>query len=65
LVIEFVSRDDDKVRTLLRNRPDPCADYALAHFECSLSQHFVIAERLQLSGGLRQLYYCRLKETVG
>lgn len=64
LVIEFVGRDDDMVCKLLRNRLDPCTDYALPEFEHSISRHFTVVERLQLSGGVRHLYYCRPKDVA-
>lgn len=59
LVIEFVGREDDKVETLLRNRPDPCDDYQLAAFESSLARHFRMEGRLEVSDGRRVLYRCR------
>ena len=59
IVIEFVGRDDEKVETLLRNRPDPCHDYQLAAFESSLARHFRIEQSQELSGGRRRLYFCK------
>lgn len=62
LVIEFVSRQDDKVQTLLRNKDDKYADYDQAVLERSLAEHFDIRERLELRGGLRQLYWCSRRD---
>lgn len=62
LVIEFVGRDDDRVRTLLRNRVDQYADYCPEEFEACLNRHFSIAQTCSLSGGRRTLYHCRRRK---
>ncbi len=59
LVIEFVSRDDDKVVQLLRNRAEQFPDYNQAAFEATLCRHFMIIQQQDLRGGLRTLYFCR------
>jgi SAM-dependent methyltransferase len=58
LVIEYVSRSDDKVQTLLRNKQDKYQDYSSESLEASLKQHFQIKRRLELNEGNRTLYLC-------
>jgi hypothetical protein len=58
LVIEFVSREDDKVRALLRNKEDRYWDYRQEYLEAQLGRHFEVRERKPLRDGLRQLYWC-------
>lgn len=59
LVIEFVSREDDKVVQLLRNRSEQFPDYSRATFEQNLQRHFHVERQQDLRGGLRTLYYCQ------
>jgi hypothetical protein len=59
LVIEYVSREDDKVQTLLRNKEDKYWDYTQEHLEEQLKRHFSIHEQIELREGMRQLYWCR------
>lgn len=59
LVIEFVSRDDDKVEQLLRNRSERFPDYNRESFEQALRQHFVVERQQDLRAGLRTLFSCR------
>jgi SAM-dependent methyltransferase len=58
LVIEFVSRDDDKVQTLLRNKEDLYWDYQQDYLEEQLCRHYDIAAELELRDGARRLYRC-------
>jgi SAM-dependent methyltransferase len=58
LVIEYVSRDDDKVKTLLRNKEDKYSDYSKERFEQALEEHYLIRERQTLESGNRFLYWC-------
>jgi SAM-dependent methyltransferase len=60
LIIEYVSRDDDKVKTLLRNKDDDYADYSQEGLEQALQRHFTIVRQLTLAQGRRHLYWCRL-----
>jgi hypothetical protein len=57
LVIEFVSRDDEMVETLLRNKDDQYDDYQLDVFEALLSEHFDVRESRPLKGGKRSIYF--------
>jgi 2-polyprenyl-3-methyl-5-hydroxy-6-metoxy-1,4-benzoquinol methylase len=61
LVIEFVTRDDPMVRTLLRNKRDLYTDYNTAYFEQCLSEAFAIMRQETLAAGVRKLYYARVR----
>jgi len=58
LVIEYVSRSDDKVEALLRNKEDKYSDYSRENLESELGRHFTIRKRLELESGNRFLYWC-------
>jgi len=58
LVIEYVSRKDDKVQTLLRNKEDKYQDYSRDSLEASLKQHFSIRKQQDVNNGDRTLYLC-------
>jgi hypothetical protein len=60
LVIEFVSRQDPMVKTLLRNREDQYVDYDQGVFERELAARFAVARREALGSGTRVLYYARV-----
>ena len=64
LVIEFVTRDDPMVRTLLRHKADHYTDYDLEYFERCLADAFVIDRQETLESGTRRLYYARSKHQV-
>lgn len=59
LVIEYVSRSDDKVKALLRNKEDKYSDYSREGLENELSRHYEILKRQELESGNRYLYWCR------
>jgi hypothetical protein len=59
LIIEYVARSDDKVKTLLRNKEDRYSDYSREALEHELRRHFVIRQQLQLESGNRYLYWCQ------
>jgi hypothetical protein len=61
LVIEFVTRDDPMVRTLLRNKRDTYTDYQQDYFERCLGEAFTIIRREPLISGVRLLYHARTK----
>jgi SAM-dependent methyltransferase len=58
LVIEYVSRKDDKVETLLRNKEDKYHDYSRENLEAALARHYEIRKTLPLESGNRFLYWC-------
>jgi len=61
LVIEFVTRQDPMVQTLLRNKVDNYADYDQEFFEQCLRQAFDVAHQEMLESGTRVLYYARTR----
>ena len=58
LVIEYVSRQDDKVQTLLRNKEDKYKDYSRESIESNLKRHFDIRTQQDVNNGNRCLYLC-------
>jgi len=58
LVIEYVSRKDDKVKTLLRNKEDKYGDYSRESLETNLKRHFNILVQQEVNAGDRVLYLC-------
>lgn len=56
VVVEFVTREDEMVRRLLRNREDQFSDYGLDNFERLLRTRFEVVEQSPLKGGRRVLY---------
>ena len=62
VVIEFVTRDDPMVQTLLRHKADHYTDYDLEYFERCLADAFEIDQRETLASGTRLLYYARSKQ---
>jgi SAM-dependent methyltransferase len=65
LVIEYVSRSDDKVQTLLRNKEDQYWDYRRDYLLRQLRLYYDIREELLLSEGRRRLYYCARRAGPG
>ena len=59
LVIEFVTRRDPMVETLLRNKEDHYSDYDEQVFERELAARFTIAKRQPLGSGTRIMYHAR------
>lgn len=59
LVIEFVTRQDPMVVTLLRNKDDRYTDYNEQVFERELAARFAIAKRQPLGSGTRIMYHAR------
>jgi hypothetical protein len=59
LIIEFVTREDPMVKTLLRNKEDQYGDYHTEVFERELSARFSVAAREPLGSGTRIMYHAR------
>ena len=59
LVIEFVTRQDEMVQTLLRNKADQYSDYHTDYFERCLNELFHVREREELKSGRRILYFAQ------
>ena len=62
VVIEFVGRDDEKVKQLLRNKADQYDDYNPDYFEQCLVDLFTIENRMQFNEGRREIFFCRKKQ---
>lgn len=56
LIIEFVPKQDEKVKQMLSTRPDVFADYDQEHFETAFSAYFTIADQVKIPGTERILY---------
>ena len=61
LVIEFVTKDDPMVKTLLRNKEDNYTDYELEYFEQCLFEAFDVNKREMLNSGTRILYFAQAR----
>ena len=57
IVIEFVTKDDEMVKTLLLNKEDNYAEYELENFRRILSQYFNIQHEVMLTSKSRILFY--------
>lgn len=64
VVLEFVSKQDEMVAVLLRNKEDLYSDYSQENLERCLGEAFDIQKRMALKGGLRTLYYATPKGVV-
>ncbi|MGD8384155.1 MAG: hypothetical protein PVF89_01990 [Lysobacterales bacterium] len=58
LVIEYVSRRDDKVKTLLRNKEDKYSDYSRESLQRELTRHFNVVRESDVNNGDRTLFLC-------
>ena len=56
LVIEFVPKEDEKVRTLLATREDVFPDYTEEGFERAFEERFAIGSKEPIEGSARTLY---------
>ena len=61
LVIEFVTRDDPMVQSLLRQKAELFEDYDLTSFETWLGQRFKVVRRKVLSSQTRILYHATVE----
>jgi hypothetical protein len=61
VVIEFVSKSDPQVQSLLRHKTDQYEDYSEDAFEAELSARFDICRRMPLPSGTRTLYHAVLR----
>lgn len=61
LVIEFITKEDPMVKTLLLNKKDNYEDYEVGNFEKCLAEFFHIVRRLELMSGTRILYFAKNK----
>jgi hypothetical protein len=56
LIIEFVPRDDEKVKQMLASRKDVFTDYTASAFESVFRRYFMIKHREQVPGTTRTIY---------
>lgn len=56
VILEFVGRDDEMFSKLLENKREDYADYTAGNFESEVRARFSVRDRLQLKGGLRELF---------
>jgi len=56
VILEFVGREDEMFHKLLENKKEDYPDYTLDSFEAEVLRHFVIEDRLELKGGMRQMF---------
>jgi len=56
LVIEFVSKEDEKVQQLLRGRKDIFPHYNRQHFENAFQKFFRVMESTEVPGSTRRIY---------
>ncbi len=61
LVIEFITKEDAMVQTLLHNKEDIYFDYQREYFEECLSAAFHLVRQDRLDSGTRILYYAKTK----
>ena len=61
LVIEFITKEDAMVQTLLRNKEDNYSDYNKEYFEECLSKAFDLVRHERINSGRRILYYAKMK----
>ena len=64
LVLEFPSKQDAMVKSLLRNKSDQYEDYSIENLEAELSKSFTIAHRASLPSGERTLFYAIPRASV-
>lgn len=61
LIIEFITKEDSMVKTLLLNKKDNYADYEQDYFEAALEKYFTVKKKNTLQSGTRTLYYAEKK----
>lgn len=62
LIIEFVSKNDPQVQSLLEFREDIFPDYSQEKFEQLFSNYFRIQHKTVLKGSTRSIYFMRTKK---
>ncbi|MBS1638660.1 MAG: hypothetical protein JSR12_01275 [Bacteroidetes bacterium] len=61
LIIEFVPKEDNKVKLLLNNREDIFTNYKEEKFKKDFSAYFDFIEEISLNASSRKLFLCRKK----
>ena len=61
LLIEFVPKEDEKVKLLLQNREDIFDNYSADHFRSAFSKHYEFIREEVIGGSKRILYLLKRK----
>jgi ribosomal protein L11 methylase PrmA len=64
LIIEFVPREDEKVKQMLASREDVFQDYTEAQFEASFLSYFELVNKQTIPGTPRILYHLQRRKTA-
>lgn len=62
VVVEFVTREDEMVQKLLRNKLDNYDDYNLESFEQQFEKLYEVVSREELKSGKRVIFFGRLRQ---
>ncbi|MEO6221407.1 MAG: hypothetical protein ABIO81_13325 [Ginsengibacter sp.] len=62
LIVEFVSKEDEKVKQLLQNRKDIFSNYNEVEFIKAFGQYFNITSKIEIPGTHRTMYLLNRKE---
>lgn len=61
LIIEFIPKEDSKVKILLKSRPDIFPEFTKVGFEKAMKQHFSVVASEPIKGSKRTLYLLKAK----
>lgn len=61
LIIEFVPKEDDKIKLMLRSKQDIYSNYTEEEFIAVFEEYFSIIEKHQITNSLRTLYLMKQK----
>jgi len=61
LIIEFIPKEDSKVKILLKSRPDIFPEFTRSGFEKAMRQYFSVVSSEQIKGSKRTLYLLKAK----
>ncbi|MDH5680596.1 MAG: hypothetical protein OEZ36_03345, partial [Spirochaetota bacterium] len=59
VIIEFITKKDEMVQTLLQNKEDIYLDYDIKHFEECLLKYYTIDKKEEVKSGKRFLYHAK------
>lgn len=65
LIIEFIPKEDSKVKILLKSRPDIFPEFTKIGFEKAMKQHFSVVASEPIKGSKRTLYLLKTKRGNG
>lgn len=61
LIIEFIPKEDSKVKILLKSRPDIFPEFTKVGFEKAMKQHFSVVASEPIKGSKRTLYLLKAR----